>query len=144
MLQSIGNSVIFDIGCLVSAVRQDQGIRVAHCDAVSGELQHKKIVRAVAECIGVFDRNPKAVCQKPDSGCFAKIFLSQFPGLVFMYETQKMFICKFAESFHIRISRRKSQKLVKCKMVVCFGRVESQIFYYNFCFQLLNSFRNST
>ena len=53
MLQSIGNSVIFDIGCLVSAVRQDQGIRVAHCDAVSGELQHKKIVRAVAECIGV-------------------------------------------------------------------------------------------
>ena len=93
MLQSIGNSVIFDIGCLVSAVRQDQGIRVAHCDAVSGELQHKKIVRAVAECIGVFDRNPKAVCQKPDSGCFAEIFLSQFPGLVFMYETQKMFIC---------------------------------------------------
>ena len=71
MLQSIGNSVIFDIGCLVSAVRQDQGIRVAHCNAVSGELQHKKIVRAVAECICVFDRNPKAVCQKPDSGCFA-------------------------------------------------------------------------
>ena len=97
MLQSIGNSVVLYIGCLVSAVRQDQGIRVAHCDAVSGELQHKKIVRAVAECIGVFDRNPKAVCQKPDSGCFAEIFLSQFPGLVFMYETQKMFICKFAE-----------------------------------------------
>ena len=89
MLQSIGNSVVLYIGCLVSAVRQDQGIRVAHCDAVSGELQHKKIVRAVAECIGVFDRNPKAVCQKPDSGCFAEIFLSQFPGLVFMYETQK-------------------------------------------------------
>ena len=80
MLQSIGNSVIFDIGCLVSAVRQDQGIRVAHCDAVSGELQHKKIVRAVTECIGVFDRNPKTVCQKPDSGCFAEIFLSQFPA----------------------------------------------------------------
>lgn len=59
MLQSIGNSVVLYIGCLVSAVRQDQGIRVAHCDAVSGELQHKKIVRAVAECIGVFDRNPK-------------------------------------------------------------------------------------
>ena len=82
MLQSIGNSVVLYIGCLVSAVRQDQGIRVSHCDAVSGELQHKKIVRAVAECIGVFDRNPKAVCQKPDSGCFAEIFLSQFPGLV--------------------------------------------------------------
>ena len=81
MLQSIGNSVIFDIGCLVSAVRQDQGIRVAHCDAVSGELQHKKIVRAVTECIGVFDRNPKTVCQKPDSGCFAEIFLSQFQAL---------------------------------------------------------------
>ena len=101
MLQSIGNSVIFDIGCLVSAVRQDQGIRVAHCDAVSGELQHKKIVRAVAECIGVFDRNPKAVCQKPDSGCFAEIFLSQFPGLVFMYETQK---CSSANLRKVSIS----------------------------------------
>ncbi len=59
MLQSIGNSVVFDIGCLVSAVRQDQGIRVAHCDAVSGELQHKKIVASIAECIGVFDPEPQ-------------------------------------------------------------------------------------
>ena len=114
MLQSIGNSVIFDIGCLVSAVRQDQGIRVAHCDAVSGELQHKKIVRAVAECIGVFDRNPKAVCQKPDSGCFAKIFLSQFPGLVFMYETQKMFICKFCGKFPYQ--NQQTEKPETCQM----------------------------
>ena len=121
MLQSIGNSVVLYIGCLVSAVRQDQGIRVAHCDAVSGELQHKKIVRAVAECIGVFDRNPKAVCQKPDSGCFAEIFLSQFPGLVFMYETQKMFICKFAESFHIRISRQESRNLSNVKWLYVSG-----------------------
>ena len=144
MLQSIGNSVVLYIGCLVSAVRQDQGIRVAHCDAVPANcsIEDRSCCRRMHRCS--FDRNPKAVCQKPDSGCFAEIFLSQFPGLVFMYEHRK---CSSANLRKVSISESadgKARNLSNVKWLYCFGRVESQIFYYSFCFQLLNSFRNST